>query len=56
MIDNGRYLRIAQKHVARVACGLVLKLGPMKAALVLIGPVAGILENHLTELAKVMRS
>jgi len=40
--------------VARVARGLVLKLGPMKAALALIGQVAGILENHLTELAKVM--
>ena len=35
---------------------LVLNLGPMKAASVLIGPVAGILENHLSELAKVMRS
>ena len=42
--------------MARVGRGLVLNLGPMKAVLVLIGPVAGILENHLTELAKVMRS
>ena len=64
MIDNDDDLRTAQKHMAKVAFDLVRRFGPIRAATILIGPVVGILENHLgpdggheylSELAKEMR-